>query len=286
LLLLSKRISFVEPSVAQRLPEYPNTTFIPGTVTLGTEHEHVLSKFTFLDEETGEQYVEYIEPLISHLRFPLANCIKFLPYGEDWAPRNHWYALENRAWVITPPADLKNRLSSLRYWDAGASDWASGMGGSSLKYFYEQWKRRGNQFDEIYAYEMTTTSEDFYNTVPLDVKDRVHYKQCAVVSEPKEEKLPDSPFIPSAIKRDSSPNDYVLFKLDIDSPVIEHGSINFILEDEENTIDELVWEHHVAGNYLMTEWGKAEHQAQFTLRESYELFLRMRQKGIRGHSWI
>jgi hypothetical protein len=30
---------------------------------------------SFLDETTGRFYQEYIEPLVSHLRFPLAQCL-------------------------------------------------------------------------------------------------------------------------------------------------------------------------------------------------------------------
>jgi hypothetical protein len=45
-------------------------------VTPGPDHERVMSKFVFLDEVTGKEYVEYIEPLVSHLRFPLAKCLK------------------------------------------------------------------------------------------------------------------------------------------------------------------------------------------------------------------
>jgi hypothetical protein len=93
-----------------------------------------------------------------------------------------------------------------------------------------------------------------------------------------------------------------------------------ILADEDTNVDEIAWEHHgmwpinsritppllfiffcfvayvqltgrfctplkVSGNYLMKKaWG--EHAAQLTLRESYEYFLKMRNKGIRAHSWI
>jgi hypothetical protein len=40
----------------------------------------------------------------------------------------------------------------------------------------------------------------------------------------------------------------------------------------------------VSGNYLMPEWGVIN--SKFSLRESYELFLKLRQKGIRSHSWV
>ena len=34
----------------------------------------------------------------------------------------------------------------------------------------------------------------------------------------------------------------------------------------------------------MEEWGVINNK--FSLRDSYELFLKLRQKGIRAHSWI
>jgi hypothetical protein len=36
----------------------------------------------------------------------------------------------------------------------------------------------------------------------------------------------------------------------------------------------------------MKEWGISEDTNKITLRESYDLFLNMRLKGIRAHSWI
>jgi hypothetical protein len=47
----------------------------PVTPRPGEQHERVLSKFVFFDEVTGKEYTEYIEPLVSHLRFPLAKCV-------------------------------------------------------------------------------------------------------------------------------------------------------------------------------------------------------------------
>lgn len=40
------------------------------------EIDRIFSKLTFFDEKTGEEYTEYIEPLMSHLRFPTAKCWK------------------------------------------------------------------------------------------------------------------------------------------------------------------------------------------------------------------
>jgi len=278
---LSTRLSWINP-VPDNVPlATPNRPIVPGP-----EHEHVVSKFVFDDESTGETYDEYIEPLISHLRFPLSHCAVFEP--SNWHDAYYaWNAVEFKGWVIPPPPEL--RVTRKLYWDAGASDWVHGKGGPSLKFFYDMWERSGHVFDKVFAYEMTTPVEDFYKTVPADLISRVHYEQCAVVSNPSDETA-SSPFLPSAIQRGGTPDDYILFKLDIDSPQIEQGTIDFILNDPDNFIDEVVWEHHISGNYLMTEgefgWGPAHDQAQVTLRESYDLFLRMRNKGIRAHSWI
>ena len=208
-------------------------------VVPGPEHEHIVSKMTFHDWQSQTDYVEYIEPLVSHLRFPLCKCFKHHPYGDR---RYHWHGIIFKGYIIPPPPTLKARKRY--YFDAGASDWNHGDTGSSLKYFHQMWNRSGITFDEIYAFEGGTSSDDFYKTVPDDMKSRVHYQQCMVVSSPEEEKVETEPFIPSVIKRIATGADYVLFKLDIDQPDVEHGNIDFILKDGNNFVDEVAWEHH------------------------------------------
>eukprot|EP00541_Cyclophora_tenuis_P011403 CAMPEP_0116544936 /NCGR_PEP_ID=MMETSP0397-20121206/2387_1 /TAXON_ID=216820 /ORGANISM="Cyclophora tenuis, Strain ECT3854" /LENGTH=379 /DNA_ID=CAMNT_0004069189 /DNA_START=273 /DNA_END=1413 /DNA_ORIENTATION=- len=237
----------------------------PKPVIPTKEHEHVVSKFLFMDEFTGERYEEYIEPLVSHLRFPLTHCMRNYPDEEEFK----YHMVSFRGWLIPPPPGVRRDRSI--YFDAGASSWDKGSGGPSLKYFYKMWLRHGIDFDEIYAFEMATTEEVFKNSLPGNVKKRTHFQQCAVSSSPTDDS-PEHPFPPAVIKRTTNPDDYVLFKLDIDSPDVEDGSILSILEDPNSHIDELVWEHHVRGNYLMTEWGEAQNLADVSLRESYELF--------------
>jgi hypothetical protein len=203
----------------------------------------VVSKLIFRDDQTGEEYVEYIEPLVSHLRFPLCKCATYQPAG----PRYHWHSIIFKGYVIPPPPDL--RVRQKLYFDAGASDWTDEKIGSSLKYFHDMWLRYGHVFDQIFAYEFGTTAEDFYKTVPEHVKDHVHYLQCAVVSSPEEDVPGEKPFLPTVIKKEATAADYVLFKLDIDQPNVEHGTIDFILNDPNNFIDEIAFEHH--SKYLM-----------------------------------
>jgi len=244
--------------------------------------EHVFSKFVFLDETTGEEYTEYIEPLVSHLRFPLSKCEE--DKTSKWHDILYSRGLEYRGYVI-PPVGVRNKRKL--YFDAGASNWSKVSKGSSLQYFYHMWKRQGIEWDHIYAYEMMTTPDDFFNTVPEEHKDLVTYQQCAVSSAPEEDSG-DHPFLPYEIRRKANADDYVLFKLDIDSYGIEVGTIEHIINDPTSFVDEVVFEHHVSGNYLMRpEWGNIEGGGgDVSLLDSYNLFLRMRMKGIRSHSWI
>ena len=263
------------------LPKSAKLAFTHQPVVPGRQHEHLVSKFTFFDETTGEEYVEYIEPLVSGLRWPLAHCIETVPNKQGFLYRG----VTHRGWIIPPPPS--DRIDAAVYFDAGASDWNNGPGGPSLSFFVNVWKRHGIHFRDIYAFEMETSAKDFYKTVPKSYQKTTHYQQCAVSSQPQDDSE-ENPFIPQLIGRTASPDDYVLFKLDIDSPRVENGNIDYILAHPEIHIDELFWEHHIRGNYLMTEWGNPGNTRNddVSLRQSYEYFLRMRRGGIRAHSWI
>jgi len=172
------------------------------------------------------------------------------------------------------------------YFDAGASSWVAGQGGPSLSYFATVWNRHGIDFDYIEAWEGSTSVDKFYSTVPGQYKDRTHYHQQLIASQPNAAN--GDPFVPTVIKNTAKKEDYVLFKLDIDSGPVEQGTVDFLLDplnDELEYIDEFLWEHHV-DNYIMNgHWGEGVDYTK-TIHDSYQLFLQMRQRGVRAHSWI
>jgi hypothetical protein len=247
-------------------------------ITPTKDHDHILSKFIFLDETNGQEYVEYIEPLVSHLRFALAKCL-----ATDTAEHKNQFTTFH-GWLIPPPPDISRNRAL--YFDVGSSSWNSlAAGGPALKYFSSVWSRQSIDFDEIYAFDSRITVDTFYQEFPshMHITASVHYQQCAVSSPPGNDQ---HPFVPNLIHRVAEPDDYVLFKLDTDSPAVERDIIEFILQDADSRITELVWEHHISGNYLMEEWGKPENRDQASLHDSYDYFLRLRRKGIRAHSWV
>ena len=230
----------------------------------------IWSYFEWTDPETGHLEREYIEPLVSHLRHPLAKC----KHGRRTF-------LLDRSYVMPPSKRATHRKALL--FDAGASDWSSGKGGPSLSYFAAVWQRWSIVWDHIEGWECTTPEAKFYDTVPNEWKAKTVYHQQCISTTPTE-----YPFVPTVIRQQADKEDYVLFKLDIDSKEVETAIVDHLLSgdnDDLSYIDEFVWEHHV-DNYLMAVHWQSSQDMTKTIADSYDYFLRLRQKGVRAHSWV
>eukprot|EP00041_Stephanoeca_diplocostata_P033111 m.1084671 g.1084671 ORF g.1084671 m.1084671 type:complete len:957 (-) comp24274_c0_seq5:1839-4709(-) len=259
----------------------PPTVMETGPVTgYGVDDPAIFSHFEY-ENTDGTVDVEYIEPLVGQLRHPLAGC--------GTADRNRLFGT-HRSFVI-PPAHTARQgdggsggegTKALRF-DAGASSWSDGLGGPSLSFFTEVWGRHGIEFDYIEAWDGGTAEAEFDATVPAAYRARTHFHQQWVSPTAKEK-----PFVPTVIRNAAQRNDYVVFKLDIDNGAVEMGIVRHLLSDDNDDdeyVDEFVWEHHV-DNYLMNRWWKDTINASMSIADSYGLFLRMRRKGIRAHSWV
>jgi hypothetical protein len=239
----------------------------PRSILPKKKDESVFSRLDFVNDFTGEHYSEYIEPLVSHLRHPLSFCDIAVDYAD-------------RSYIVPPPFVAKNVKKY--YYDAGASQWSHGKGGPSLSFFTKLWKRHGIEFDHIECWEGSTSAKIFQASVPQEYRSRVTYHQEWIASSPNERH--PGPFLPHIIAQQTSRDDYVLFKLDIDNGPVEKGSVEYLLRHP-TLVDEFVWEHHAGGNYLLKDhWhGTAD---DLTVHDSYQYFLKLRQGGIRAHSWV
>ena len=177
------------------------------------------------------------------------------------------------------------------YYDGGASLWNRGAGGPSLSYFTTVWERHNISFDKVFAFEGSGDELKFNESVPFIWKNRTTFNNVFISSDPTINNE-SSPFLPMLIQNSTRKEDYVLFKLDIDSAGIENNIMEYLLADDNDAldyIDEIVYEHHVKGNYLMRRivgnWA-AQEEGLTTIEESYQLFLAFRKKGIRAHSWV
>jgi hypothetical protein len=189
----------------------------------------------------------------------------------------------SRAFIVPIPPSSASLFSKAYYFDAGASSWSEGTGGPSLDYFTRVFLRHEVDFDHIQAYEGTVSPDAFYASVPDHYKNRTHYYQEYILSAPSN----NGTFLPTVISNMTEKDDYVFFKLDIDSGKIERGTVDFLLSssDDRKHVTEFVWEHHVAGNYILAHAWNTTVEAT-TIYESYKLFLQLRQQGIRAHSYV
>jgi hypothetical protein len=82
------------------------------------------------------------------------------------------------------------------------------------------------------------------------------------------------------------PEDYVVVKLDIDTPRVEHKILD-IIEKHAHLVDELFHEYHFWFDGLNFGWGSNRH-----LRETHNVttavrrMQQLRKKGVRAHFWV
>ena len=243
----------------------------------------LFSRFEYLDECASRPFAEYIEPLVSQLRHPLNGChLKdgsggIVAAGQDNARlmrrnqelRSLVVRNEERSHLVpTPQLQPQQRAY---YFDAGASDWFRGIGGASLSYFTSMWARNGIDFDQVEAWEGTTSLEKFRRTVPAKWASRVRHHQ-AFVAASASASASAAPFPPTVIRRTTTPADYVLFKLDVDNVEVEQGIIDHLLSDagaaDITHVDELAWEHHVRNPWMDPWWNSGATRGAIVLNLS------------------
>jgi hypothetical protein len=231
--------------------------------------DDLFSSFIFKDTCSGDLEKFYIEPIASITRDPRV-CN---PWGLE-----HLYKTD---YLVTNCKNYEHHPKSWLF-DLGAGLWKDHDIGSSLKFFYEKY---GNSchthFDGIYAYELRTyPSQDVWDQVPNDVIPFYHYFNLAITTDNSHLSNPLY-----SLRAVAKPEDFVVFKLDIDTPHLEQNITNTILEDPYLTslIDVFYFEHHVNVEPLSKCcWG---YELKDHLIDTYHLFRKLRNAGISAHSW-
>lgn len=253
-----------KPRVIQNRPREIKEVF--GLGSFRPHNRQIWSWFERKNILTGEVTFDYVEPLVGHLRHPLARCG---PDGEAFA--------FDRSYLLPGVSGTQKTY----LFDAGASSWFDGAGGPSLSYFAGVWKRFGFNWDAMECWEGKTAPGKFFASVPTEWQTKVEFHQQMISTHPSLH-----PFVPSVIRQKVSKNDYVVFKLDIDSKTVETSIVEYMLQwNDLEFIDEFIWEHHVK-NYLMAPNWKKTQDMNMTIADSYDYFLRLRKRGVRAHSWV
>lgn len=220
-----------------------------------------------------------IEPLVGILRHPFAICAEV---------EGHNYGVD-KTYMLPMARPSKAGKGRNFLFDLGASLYSQGIGGSSQDWFINAYGKLGIKFDRILAWEATPANDDeIFKAMPYDVYDHLSYYNVPVTAL---RSARDNPL--RVLAAVTTPDDFVVIKIDIDYPAIEHALLEEILADASvhSRIDELFYEDHVQlhpfmhgpGPWLRFNNGPLPNR---TLSESYDLFLKLRQLGIRAHSWV
>jgi hypothetical protein len=238
--------------------------------------------------------IQLIEPLIGFIRDPLTMCPRISSVPSDLYLDGQFAGQSKRFLLLAPssPFQIEPALStdipSLPPWlyskgsqkiliDIGSSYFESRNGNTAeigTKWFYEYFKEKFIQFDRIIAYEyQKLQARRVWKELPEDVFPIYTFINAGIDAE-------SGRFNPwTMLEAIAKPNDYVVVKLDIDTPQLENALIRQLLDENNearNLIDELFFEKHVSNK---------RKPKKDELKYSYELFTKLRNYGIRMHGW-
>jgi len=240
---------------------------------------NVISHHNFTNVCSTHVSLVPIEPLVGFLRHPSFQ----LRYCTN---PNNWEFITNKDYMFTSWA-FEGHVNHLQQrfflFDLGSGP---GPGGSGQHWFTKVYRDRGIVFDRILAWEAKVHKPElFWDTLPIEVHDIFSFYNVAVDPRPLAR---DNPL--RILRSLAKPHDFVVFKIDIDNSEVEESLVNQILSDSTLSmrIDELYWEHHVSMSPMQYKgWGvHVDRHTNQTLAASYGLFIELRKRGIRAHSWV
>ena len=146
------------------------------------------------------------------------------------------------------------------------------------KWLVDNFERRNITFDRIFGFELQIMDpKTFWLQIPEHLMSVYTLINVGVTAEI------NSRFNPLTLLRQVVfSHDYVVLKLDIDNPGIETDLMTQIETSYTDLIDELFFEHHVDTPPMRPFWS---YVLTDTMTDSYSMFLKLRNKGVRAHSW-
>jgi len=214
---------------------------------------------------------QLIEPLAGILRDPRFPC----------ESRRYLMSID---WLLPADRSLVKPNGRRILFDAGGSRFMEGTG-----FLTSAYAARGVVFDEIHVWDATWRStECYWGDVTQEVRGQweprlVWHNGVKVTAEPGAEHN-----VVELIWQKCQPEDFCVFKLDIDTADVELALVQSLLDNPGATsrsLDEIFWEHHVHGVMEHYGWGGYVKGAG-TFADSYRIFTQLRKMGVRAHSWV
>jgi hypothetical protein len=275
--------------VLRRIIQLQNDTFTLSSQKLSVDIHFSRMHYRRTCGNEYQEATQLIEPLIGLIRDPLTMCPRHSSIPSDLYLDGDNAVQSKRFLLLAPSSPFQidpsiYNMNPLPPWfrkhgsqkiliDMGSSYFSSRHGNtveSSTRWFYEYFKKRSIQFDRIIAFEYEQLAprrvwEDifpFYTFINVGVEAN------------------SSNFNPwKMLEAIAKPSDYVVVKVDIDTPPIESALMKQLFGEHKKArslIDEMFFEMHVSYDRALTE---------DKLKDSYVLFTKLRQHGVRMHGW-
>lgn len=214
---------------------------------------------------------QLIEPLAGILRDPRFPCRGYEPGLE--------FSIE---WLLMADRSVFQAHGKKLFFDAGGTHFSD-----ATLFFATHYEERGILFDHIYVWEASKQREaNYWKDVSADIRAKweprvTFYNGVPVTAEPGHEHN-----VVERIHKMCGKDDFCAFKLDIDTPSVELPLVQQLLAQPKQTsvaLDEFFFEHHVHGTMQHHGWGE---NVNGTFADSIGIFTKLRQMGVRSHSWI
>jgi hypothetical protein len=258
------------------------------------------SYVTYRNVATGAEVSVALEPLAGMMRDPRPICDSL-----HLSPRKAERHLDSRDFTLLDPAfyaavaaqlahppaapagsagvaaDATSARPRALLFDLGATRWDPKYV-TGFRWTVETFERLGVSFDAIFAWEaVPIATADFFGPMPLRLASRTHLYNVPV-ARPGAGGVADAL---SVLREVARPQDFVVFKLDIDTDVLEEEIALALLQDDALAarVDVFFFEHHSDTHGVMNpSWGD---DLRRSLHESILLFQAFRKRGILAHSW-
>lgn len=264
-----------------------------------TEDEaRVLSHFQCADGST-----EYIEPLTGVARHPFAR-VGCKRASKDWTsglPSEYPKGVDiiNSSYLVLPNACNSKQARRALFFDMGCgidrgnaksyNKTKDGDQPDSIVKFADMFAARCIHFDRIFAWEKKPyAAEEWWGSKPPELRSKLTFFNLGVPQEPTQGASSFLRLLNATVR----PSDYVVVKLDIDTPHVELSIVRALIADATlaSLVDELFFEYHFYEDYR-TGWyfgwffTPLQIRSAPTVDDALALMQRLRALGIRAHFW-